>query len=73
MSETVNEALKYPDWQLDYLAAITEVDETMLLVKVKIAQEAIRRRLEELEASSNHEDECMALNDAARILRFLVK
>jgi hypothetical protein len=45
----------------------------MLLVKAKAPEEAILRRLQAPGASSNHADERIALHDAARGLRVVLR
>jgi len=61
-------------WQDKYTEAMLELNPEALTVKIAAAEEAIRRRIEELE--HNHEnsgEELWALNDARRGLRVLVQ
>lgn len=61
-------------WQDKYTEAMLELNPEALTVKIAAAEEAILRRIEELERDNeNSGEELWALNDARRGLRVLVQ
>lgn len=65
--------IKYPEWQPDYIAAITELNAVGLLVKVHNAEAAIFNRCQALTSrdETDHDDELKALAKAVRKLKEL--
>jgi hypothetical protein len=63
--------LRFPEWQLQYQAALLEVDPQKLPERVKAAEAAIFLRQEALVHSSDGHAERQAIEDAMRALRLL--
>jgi hypothetical protein len=60
--------LRFPDWQLEYQAALLEVDPKKLSERVKAAETAIFVRQQALIHSSDGHAERQAIEDAMRVL-----
>jgi hypothetical protein len=59
-------------WRDLYQAALLEVRPEELWQRIGEAEKAIQQRIEELRCSdTSSEDECQALDDASRMLRFM--
>jgi hypothetical protein len=59
-------------WRDLYQAALLEVRPEELWLRIGEAEKAIQRRIEELRGSDTSSgDECQALDDASRMLRFI--
>lgn len=63
--------LRFPDWQLEYQAALLEVDPQKLLERVKAAETAIFLRQQAMVHSSDGHVERQAMEDAMGALRFI--
>jgi hypothetical protein len=63
--------VKFPDWQLEYQAALLEIDPQKLPERVKAAEDAIFLRQQALANNSDGHAEREAIEDAMRALRFL--
>lgn len=63
--------VRFPDWQLEYEAALLEVDPQKLPDRVKAAETAIFLRQQALVHSSDGHAEQEAIEDAMRALRFI--
>ena len=63
--------LRFPDWQLEYQAALLEVDPQKLPERVKAAEAAIFLRQQALVHSSDGHAERQAIEDAMHALRFI--
>ena len=63
--------LKYPIWQEPYRAAVTETNSKLLKRKISGAQQVVILRLKQLENSSDHHREVIALTDALTALKIL--
>jgi hypothetical protein len=63
--------LRFPVWQLEYQAALLEVDPQKLRERVKAAEAAIFLRQQALGYSSDGHAERQAIEDAMRALRFI--
>lgn len=65
--------IKYPEWQEEYLAAVTEMDAVGLLVKVFNAEAVIFNRCQALTSrdGTDHEEELKALAKAVKRLKEL--
>ena len=61
----------YPEWQLEYQAALLELDPKQLIERVKAAETAIFNRLQLLSGSNNSHAERQAIEDALASLRVL--
>jgi len=61
-------ALKYPQWQEPLAAAIVEFNPQQLPDKLKTAEEAISKRIEELALEQGDQRERLALFDGLSIL-----
>ena len=61
------------EWQLPYYEALLEVNEERLRRKVKVAEEKIHARLENLASDINNHGERQAIADALQALRILRK
>ena len=62
--------MKYPEWQVPYLAALAEADPARLFLKLNEAEAAIFNRLQDLSIARESEER-NALDDAIRNLRVL--
>jgi hypothetical protein len=60
---------RFPEWQHDYEAVLSETDTSALFKRVEIAEAAIRTRREDLAASSDHHSERHAMEEALENLR----
>ena len=69
----MTDLIKYPEWQLPYLAAVMEADKGLLPEKLFRAEAAILERQEELTNGdgTNNAAELKALADAIRSLRLM--
>jgi hypothetical protein len=65
--------LKYPSWQEPYRAAAIQTNPKLLKQKIADAQQAATRRLKQLESSTDHHHELMALTDALAALKILAE
>jgi hypothetical protein len=63
--------LRFPDWQLEYQAALLEVDPQKLLERVQAAEAAVFLRQQALVYGSDGHAERQAIEDAMRALRFI--
>ncbi len=63
--------LKYPTWQEPYRAAVIETNPKLLKLKISGAEQAAILRFKELENSSDHHEERVALTDALTALKIL--
>ena len=63
--------LRFPDWQLEYQAALLEVDPQKLPERIKAAEASIFLRQQALVHSSDGQAEREAIEDAMRALRFI--
>lgn len=63
--------ISYPEWQPEFVAAITETDPVRLKEKIAAAEFAIFQRAQKL-APNGHEDEREAMRNAASALRGLL-
>ena len=63
--------LPFPDWQLEYQAALLEVDPQKLPDRVLAAEAAIFLRQQALVSSSDGHVERQAIEDAVRALLFI--
>jgi hypothetical protein len=63
--------LRFPDWQLEYQAALLEVDPQKLPERIRAAETAIFLRQQALVPSSDGHAEREAIADAMRALRFI--
>lgn len=63
--------MKYPEWQVPYLAALAEADPARLFLKLNEAEAAIFNRLQALSTAPRESEERNALDDAIRNLRVL--
>jgi len=63
--------LKYPIWQEPYRAAIIEINPKLLKHKIAAAQHAAILRFKQLETSTDHQHELIALTDALTALKIL--
>ncbi len=62
---------RFPEWQLEYEAALLELDREKLPKRVATAETAIFTRLEALVGKADHEQERIAMDDALHALRLL--
>jgi hypothetical protein len=58
-------------WQQPFLSVLTEVDTEKFAVRLAIADDALFNRLLELEGTSAHNEERLALEDTMQDLRLL--
>jgi hypothetical protein len=65
--------LKYPTWQEPYRAAVIEANPKLLKQKIAVAEQAIILRLKQLENSTDHHHELIALTDALAALKILAE
>ena len=71
-TDTVRDiVLKYPIWQEPYRAAIIEINPKLLRPKIVAAEQAAKLRLKQLETSTGHHHELLALADALKALKIL--
>ena len=71
-TDTVRDiVLKYPIWQEPYRAAIIEINPKLLKHKIAAAQHAAILRFKQLETSTDHQHELIALTDALTALKIL--
>ena len=63
----------YPHWQNEYVAALLEFDNEAAKERIKTAEAAIEKRLEELAHDSDHHTERHVINDALVSLQSLKK
>ena len=63
--------LKYPIWQEPYRAAVIEINPTLLKLKIAAAEQAAKLRLKQLETSTDHHHELIALTDALTAMKIL--
>ena len=63
--------LKYPIWQEPYRAAVIEINPTLLKLKIAAAEQAAKLRLKQLETSTDHYHELIALTDALTAMKIL--
>ena len=63
--------LRYPIWQKPYRAAVIETNPKWLKHEIATATEAVKLRFEELENSTDHRQELIALTDALTALKIL--
>jgi hypothetical protein len=61
----------YPEWQLEYQAALLELDPKQLMERVKAAETAIFNRLQVISGSNDSHAERQAIEDALAGLRVL--
>jgi hypothetical protein len=61
----------YPHWQNEYEAALLELDGETLKDRIKAAEAAIERRLQQLAQDSNHHTERRVIHDALISLHLL--
>jgi hypothetical protein len=64
-------ALRFPQWQAQYEAALFETDRAKVLWCVAAAEAAILGRLDVLADKAGHEQERIAMTDALRALGYL--
>jgi len=62
---------RYPDSQIPYSEAVTELNPDELPTKIEVAEMAIRKRLEFLSDDANHEGESEAIENARTYFRIL--
>jgi hypothetical protein len=60
----LDEHMKYPKWQKPYLAALMEVKQAEVSVKIAVAEVAVSQRTRELITTAWDIDEHLALRDA---------
>jgi hypothetical protein len=60
---------RFPAWQREYEAVLSETDTRALFKRVEIAEAAILTRRDALEGSSDHHSERQAMEDALKNLR----
>ena len=65
--------LKYPIWQEPYRAAIIEINPKLLRPKIVAAEQAAKLRLKQLETSTDHHRELLALTDALTALKIFAE
>ena len=65
--------LKYPIWQEPYRAAVIETSPKLLEQKIATAAQAVKLRFKELENSTDHHHEVVALTDALTALKILAE
>jgi hypothetical protein len=65
--------LKYPIWQVSYRAAVIEGNPKLLERKIATAAQAVKSRFKELENSTDHHHEVVALTDALTALKILAE
>jgi len=65
--------LKYPIWQESYRSAVIERNPKLLKQKIASAQQAAILRLKQLEDSTDHHHELIALTDALTALKILAE
>ena len=63
--------LRYPIWQEPYRAAVIEINPTLLKLKIAAAEQAAKLRLKQLETSTDHHHELIAVTDALTALKIL--
>jgi hypothetical protein len=63
--------LRFPEWQVQYEAAILETDNGKLSNVVAVAELAILNRMHALVGKAGHEKERIAMTDALHALRYL--
>jgi hypothetical protein len=63
--------LRYPEWQGQYCAALLDLDQQTLLVRVATAETAILARLSAISRSPEGRRERLAMEDSLRFLRLL--
>jgi hypothetical protein len=63
--------LRYPIWREPYLAAVIEINPTLLKLKIAAAEQAAKLRLKQLENKADHHHELPALTDALTALKIL--
>jgi hypothetical protein len=61
----------YPEWQVEYQAALLELDPKQLSERVKAAETAIFTRLQAISRDANSHAERQAIDDALASLRVL--
>jgi CheY-like chemotaxis protein len=69
--DTSTPNIRFPNWQLEYQAALLEVDPQKLHERVKAAEAAIFLRQQALANSPDGQAERQAIEDAMHALRFL--
>jgi hypothetical protein len=67
----LDEHMKYPKWQKPYLAALMEVKQAEVSVKIAVAEVAVSQRTRELITTAWDIDEHLALRDATFSLHLL--
>ena len=73
-TDTVRDiVLKYPIWQEPYRAAVVEANPKLLQHKIAAAEQAAKLRLKQLETSTDHHHELLALTDALTALKILAE
>ena len=70
VSQDTYDSVKYP-WQSPVLEAFREFSSDQLLEKIGIAEDAIAKRLVELNGAADQEEETHALHDAQNTLAVL--
>ena len=69
--DTSTPNIRFPNWQLEYQAALLEVDPQKLPERIKAAEAAIFLRQQALANTSGEHAERQAIEDAMHALRFL--
>ena len=64
-------ALRFPEWEAQYKAALLETNHDKLPKFIIAAETAIRSRLQGLAGNADHGEERLAMSDSLRTLRFL--
>lgn len=70
-SSTSTSSLRFPAWQREYEAVLSETDTSALFKRVEIAEAAILTRFDVLESSSDHHSEREAMERALANLRVI--
>ena len=72
-TELQSPEILYPHWQNEYVAALLEFDNEAVKERIKTAEAAIEKRLEELAQDSDHHTERRVIHDALVSLQLLKK
>ena len=64
-------ALRFPEWEAQYKAALVETNHDKLPKFIAAAELVIHNRLQGLAGNAGHGEERLAMSDALRTLRFL--
>jgi hypothetical protein len=70
-SSSPSPKILYPEWQLEYVAALLELDPEKLAQRVEAAETAIFKRLQTISRGSESKAERQAIEDAIASLRVI--